>query len=39
MPNFIAEPYSYSPMQATMGVRGDYRICKYAISTDGLVGK
>ena len=38
-PNFIDEPYSYSSMQATIGVRGDYRICKYAISTDGLVGK
>ncbi len=38
-PNFIAEPYSYSPMQATVGVRGDYRICKYAIATDGLVGR
>ena len=38
-PSFLAEPYSYSPMQATMGVRGDYRICKFAISTDGLVGK
>ncbi len=38
-PNFIAEPYSYSPMQATMGVRGDYRICKYVIATDGLVGQ
>jgi len=38
-PSFIAEPYSYSPMQATMGVRGNYRICKFAIATDGLVGK
>jgi hypothetical protein len=38
-PNFIAEPYSYSPMQGTVGVRGDYRICKYAIATDGMVGK
>jgi hypothetical protein len=38
-PNFISEPYSYSPIQATMGVRGDYRICKYVIATDGMVGK
>jgi hypothetical protein len=38
-PNFIDDPYSYSPMQTTVGVRGDYRICKYAISTDGLMGK
>jgi hypothetical protein len=38
-PNFVGEPYSYSPMYATVGVRGDYRICKYAIATDGLVGK
>jgi hypothetical protein len=38
-PNFIAEPYSYSPMQATVGVRGDYRICKVVIATNGLVGK
>jgi hypothetical protein len=37
--NFITEPYSYSSMQATMGVRGDYRICKYVISTDGGVQK
>ena len=38
-PNFIGEPYSYSPMQGTVGVRGNYRICRYAISTDGLMGK
>jgi hypothetical protein len=38
-PNFIREPYSYSAMQGTFGVRGDYRICKYAVSTDGLVEK
>ncbi len=38
-PNFIGDPYSYSSVQATMGVRGDYRICKYVIATDGLVGK
>lgn len=37
--NFIDEPYSYSDTQATMGVRGDYRICKYEIETDGLSGK
>src|SRR5260221_1764690 len=38
-PNFIGEPYSYSPFQGTVGVRGDYRICKFALSTNGLVGK
>lgn len=38
-PNFISEPYSYSPMQFTVEVRGDYRICKYAVATDGMVGK
>lgn len=38
-PNFVAAPYSHSPMQATVGVRGDYRICKYVIATNGLVGK
>jgi hypothetical protein len=38
-PNFIGEPYSYSPLQGTVGVRGDYRICKYALATNGLVGK
>lgn len=38
-PNFIDEPYSYSPAQMTVGVRGDYRICKYAIQTNGLDGK
>jgi hypothetical protein len=38
-PNFLSEPYSYSPMQGTIGVRGDYRICKYVLSTDGLAGK
>lgn len=37
--NFIGEPYSYSPFQGTVGVRGDYRICKYALSTNGLTGK
>ena len=36
-PDFISEPYSYSSMQSTMGVRGDYRICKYVIRTDGAV--
>lgn len=35
-PNFVAEPSSYSPMQGTVGVRGDFRICKYVIATDGL---
>lgn len=38
-PNFIGEPYSYSPFQGTVGVRGDYRICKFNVSTDGLAGK
>jgi hypothetical protein len=38
-PNFVSEPYSYSPTQSTMGVRGDYRICKYDVQTDGLVKK
>ncbi|HEU4637082.1 MAG TPA: hypothetical protein VFS41_12940 [Edaphobacter sp.] len=38
-PTFISEPYSYSPMHGTVGVRGSYRICKYVISTDGMVGK
>jgi hypothetical protein len=36
---FVSEPYSYSPMQSTIGARGDYRICKIAIAADGLVGK
>lgn len=35
-PSFIGEPYSYSPNQETVGVRGDYRICKYVISSNGL---
>ena len=38
-PNFLPEPYSYSDMQGTIGVRGDYRICMYMIQTDGLVNK
>jgi hypothetical protein len=38
-PNFTSEPTSYSPMQTTMGVRGNYRICKVALETDGLVRK
>jgi hypothetical protein len=32
VPNFISTPYSYSPLQGTMDVRGDYRICKFLIS-------
>ena len=32
---FLSEPYSYSGSQFTVGVRGDYRICKYVISTKG----
>lgn len=38
-PDFIDEPYSYSPVQGTVGVRGDYRVCKYVISTDGLTNQ
>jgi len=38
-PNFISEPYSYSPMQGEINVRGNYRICKSVISTNGLVGR
>ena len=39
-PSFANEPYSYSPMQGTLpAVRGDYRICKVVVKTDGLVGK
>ncbi len=38
-PTFVGEPYSYSPLQETVGVRGDYRICKFVVSTNGLVGK
>jgi hypothetical protein len=36
--DFSPEPYSYSPMQGTMGVRGDYRICKFAIQANRLDG-
>lgn len=36
-PNFASEPSSYSPMQTTLGVRGAYRICKFAMATDGGV--
>ncbi|MGA9042236.1 MAG: hypothetical protein WB421_17015 [Terriglobales bacterium] len=38
-PNFVGEPYSYSPSEGTVGVRGDYRICKFVVSTNGLTGK
>ena len=31
-PSFSEEPYSYSPNQGTVGVRGDYRICKFEMS-------
>jgi hypothetical protein len=31
-PDFIDEPYSYSPNQGTIGVRGDYRICKFVVT-------
>jgi hypothetical protein len=34
-PNFIGEPYSYSPNSGTVGVRGDYRICKFVMSPSG----
>jgi hypothetical protein len=34
-PDFIGEPYSYSPNSGTVGVRGDYRICKYVMSPSG----
>jgi hypothetical protein len=34
-PDFIDEPYSYSPNSGTVGVRGDYRACKYVISPSG----
>jgi len=30
--DFIEEPYSYSPSQGTVDVRGDYRICKVNMS-------
>lgn len=29
---FIGEPYSYSPNSGTVGVRGDYRICKFVMT-------
>jgi hypothetical protein len=38
-PNFVGEPYSYSDMQGRIEVRGNYRICKYMIQTDGLANK
>ena len=38
-PTFVSEPTSYSDLQGTMGVRGDYRICRFNLHTDGLVGK
>jgi hypothetical protein len=34
-PSFVSEPYSYSPTQGTVGVRGDYRICKFVMSKVG----
>lgn len=33
--SFIEEPYSYSPDSGTVGVRGDYRICKFVMSPSG----
>lgn len=34
-PTFASEPTSYSASQGTVGVRGDYRICKYEMGTNG----
>lgn len=34
-PDFIGEPYSYSPNSGTVDVRGDYRICKFVMSPSG----
>jgi hypothetical protein len=36
-PTFDSEPVSYSLSQGTIGVRGDYRICKFAMGTDSGV--
>ena len=33
-PTFAEEPTSYSPTQTTVGVRGDYRVCKFAMHAD-----
>lgn len=38
-PNFVSKPSSYSPNQFSVGVRGNYRICKYVVATDGMLGK
>jgi hypothetical protein len=38
-PTFVSEPTSYSAWQGTVGVREDYRICRYELHTDGMVGK
>jgi len=38
-PNFAGEPYSYSPNSATVGVRGDYRVCKFSFSTNRTLKK
>ena len=38
-PNFIGEPYSYTPNSETVGVRGDYRICKFVLRPSGSAGK
>jgi hypothetical protein len=34
-PNFISEPYPYSPNSGTVGIRGDYRICKFVMTPSG----
>jgi hypothetical protein len=36
-PSFILTPYSFSEMQGTIGVRGDYRACKFVSANDGVV--
>jgi hypothetical protein len=38
-PSFVGEPHSYSLNQETVGVRGDYRICKYTGKVNGMVGQ
>jgi hypothetical protein len=38
-PTFASEPYSYSPVQGTVGVRGDYRICRFSMHSDALMRK
>jgi len=38
-PDFLEEPTSYSPRQGTFEVRGDYRICKFAMRVDKPTGE